>query len=66
MEEYCIFKEGKLVFTINSLIGVDHYVNDNSYIIVEHEKLDPSYKHTLVNGEIIRGEKWPIPSPISE
>jgi len=66
MKEYCIFKEGKLVFTANSLSGITHYVNDDSYTIIEHEQLDPSYSYTLVNGEIVRGEIWPVPPPISE
>jgi hypothetical protein len=66
MKEYYIFKDGKLVFTIDSLTGIDHYVNDSDYTIIKHEKLEPSYPYTLVNGEIIRGEKWPVPPPISE
>jgi hypothetical protein len=66
MKEYCIFKNGQLVFTANSLNGIDHYVNDTSYEIVEHEHLDPSYSYTLVNSEIVKGEKWPVPPPISE
>lgn len=66
MKEYCIFKDGQLVFTVNGLNGLDHYTNDNTYTIVEHEKLDPSYSYTLVNGVVIKGELWPVPSPISE
>jgi hypothetical protein len=66
MKEYCVFKDGKLVFTINSLTGINHYVNDNSYTIIEHEKLEPLHPYTLVNGEIIKGEKFPYPPPISE
>jgi uncharacterized protein YuzB (UPF0349 family) len=54
-----------LVFTANSLNGLDQYIDDSNYTIIEHEKLDPSYSYTLVNGEIVRGEKWPVPPPIS-
>jgi hypothetical protein len=66
MKEYCIFKDGQLVFTINSLTGIDQYVNNSDYTIIEHEKLEPLYPYTLVNGEIIKGEKFPFPPPISE
>ena len=65
MKEYCIFKEGHLVFTANSLSGIDQYANDDDYIIVENEKLDSTYSYTLVDGEIIKGEQWPVPPPIS-
>lgn len=61
MKEYCIFKDGNLIFTVNSLVGLKHYINDPSYVIIEHDKLDPSYSYTLVNGMIVKGEQWPIP-----
>ena len=64
MKEYCIFNlDGTLSFTVNTLNGLDNYVNNSNYIIVENEKLDPYYSYTLVNGVIIKGEQWPIPEP---
>ena len=35
MKEYCIFKNGELIFTINTLAGAANYVNDNSYVITQ-------------------------------
>ena len=62
MKEYCIFNlDGTLSFTVNTLNGLDNYVNNSNYIIVENEKLDPNYSYTLVNGVIVKGEQWPIP-----
>ena len=65
MKEYCFFKEGKLAFTVNILMGLDHYLNDSQYIMIEHDKLDSMYQYTLVNGQIVKGDKWPVPPPIS-
>lgn len=65
MEEYCIFKKtGELVFTINDLKGVDSYINNEEYIIVKSEKLEPSYAYNLVDGVIVKGEKFPQPPVI--
>jgi len=61
-KEYCIFKEGKLVFTISSLVGLKHYEEDPDYTIIEHEKLDAHYSYTLVDGKIIKGEHFPPPN----
>jgi len=62
MKEYCIFNsDGTLAFTVNSLTNINSYVNNSNYIIIENDKLDPSYSWTLVNGIIIKGEKWPVP-----
>jgi hypothetical protein len=62
MKEYCVFNsDGTLAFTVNSLIGIDNYLNNSNYKIIENDKLDPSYSWTLVNGIIIKGEKWPVP-----
>jgi hypothetical protein len=67
MKEYCIFNlDGTLSFTVNTLNGLDKYVNNSNYIIVENDKLDPYYSYTLVNGVIIKGEQWPIPEPPTE
>jgi hypothetical protein len=67
MKEYCIFNlDGTLSFTVNTLNGLDKYVNDSNYIIVENDKLDPYYSYTLVNGIIVKGEQWPIPEPPTE
>ena len=66
MEEYCIFKKtGELVFTINGLKGVDSYVNNEEYIIVKSKKLEPSYAYSLVDGVIVKGEKFPTPPTIT-
>ena len=66
MKEYCIFnKEGELIFTINTLMGIDSYKDESRYTIIESEKLDPSYSYTLVDGEIIKGEAWPVPQEIN-
>jgi hypothetical protein len=62
MKEYCIFNlDGTLAFTVNTLNGLDNYTNNSNYIIIENDKLDPSYSYTLVDGVIVRGEQWPIP-----
>ena len=66
MKEYCFFKEGKLAFTVNILVGLDHYLNDDEYTMIEHEKLDSMYQYTLVNGVIVKGEQWPVPEPPTE
>lgn len=66
MKEYCFFKEGKLAFTVNMLLGLDHYLNDENYTMIEHEKLDSMYQYTLVNGIIVKGEQWPVPEPPTE
>lgn len=66
MKEFCFFKNGELTFTVNTLQGMDLYINDLEYAYVEHEKLDPHYKYTLVNGVIIKGEQWPAPPPPTE
>jgi hypothetical protein len=67
MKEYCIFNlDGTLSFTVNTLNGLDKYVNNSNYIIVENDKLDPYYSYTLVNGVIVKGEQWPIPEPPTE
>jgi hypothetical protein len=64
MKEYCIFNlDGTLSFTVNTLNGLDKYINNPNYIIVENDKLDPYYSYTLVNGVIVKGEQWPIPEP---
>ncbi len=66
MKEYCIFnKQGELVFTINTLLGMDIYKDESKYTIIESEKLDSMYSYTLVNGEIIKGNPWPVPEPIN-
>lgn len=66
-KEQCIFNnQGELVFTVNTLNGLDSYKDNPNYTIVESERLDPSYKYTLVNGVIIKGEQWPIPEPPTE
>lgn len=66
MKEYCIFnKQGELVFTINTLIGMDAYKDESKYTIMYADKLDSMYSYTLVNGEIIKGESWPIPQEIN-
>lgn len=67
MKEYCIFnKQGELVFTINTLLGMDIYKDESKYTIIESEKLDSIYSYTLVNGVIVKGEQWPIPEPPTE
>jgi hypothetical protein len=67
MKEYCIFNlDGTLSFTVNTLNGLDKYVNNSNYTIVENDKLDPYYSYTLVNGVIVKGEQWPIPEPPTE
>jgi len=66
MKEYCFFKDGKLAFTVNMLVGLDHYLNDSDYTMIEHEKLDSLYQYTLVNGVIVKGEQWPVPEPPTE
>lgn len=66
MKEYCIFnKQGELVFTINTLFGMDIYKDESKYTIIESEKLDSMYSYTLVNGKIIKGNAWPVPEPIN-
>lgn len=66
MKEYCIFnKQGELVFTINTLLGMDMYKDESKYTIIESEKLDSMYSYSLVDGKIIKGEKWPEPEPIN-
>jgi len=67
MKEYCIFNlDGTLSFTVNTLNGLDKYVNNSNYIIIENDKLDPYYSYTLVNGVIVKGEQWPVPEPPTE
>ena len=66
MKEYCFFKNGNLMFTVNTLQGMDLYTNNSEYSYVEHEKLDPHYQYTLVDGVIVKGEQWPIPEPPTE
>jgi hypothetical protein len=62
MKEYCIFNlDGTLAFTVNTLNGLDNYTNNSNYIIIENDKLDPSYSYTLADGVIVKGEQWPIP-----
>jgi hypothetical protein len=66
MKEYCIFnKQGKLVFTINTLLGMDMYKDESKYTIIESEKLDSMYSYSLIDGEIVKGDAWPIPEPIN-
>ena len=66
MKEYCIFnKQGELVFTINTLAGVDMYKDESKYTIILSDKLDSMYSYSLINGQIVKGEAWPIPPEIN-
>ena len=57
-KEYFIFKKtGEFVFTANN--EPKNYSNDSDYIVIYSDKLDMDYSYSLVNGEIVKGDKWP-------
>ena len=65
-KEICIFKDGSLVFTINSNSAnkVQNYVDDVDYdVIYSTENLDASHVYTLENNVIVKGEAFPVPPP---
>ena len=57
-KEYCIFKKtGEFVFTANN--EPQNNSNDSDYVVIYSDRLDMGYSYSLVNGEIVKGDKWP-------
>lgn len=65
-KEICIFKDGSLVFTIdsNSANKVQGYIDDADYdVVYSTGMLDVNHIYTLENNIIVKGEAFPVPPP---
>lgn len=58
-KEYCIFRkvDGSFVFT--STAEPKAYIDNVDYEIVVSNQLEPGFQYSLVDGEIIKGDKDP-------
>jgi len=58
-KEYCIFKKdsGKFIFTSSS--KPLSYINDSNFVVIYSDRLDYNYSYSLIDGVIIKGDKWP-------